>query len=146
MPCIPIRDEGGVIQIALEIDFMKNFLILTISVIGIVFSVGASAYDDYTVTITPSDISNFYIHTEHHTVETLKNVATLDIKSSKALMPTTDGICDSGFWMDSSTNPAAYSMLLAAIASSNDLNIHYTTQPGPWNNPYYCAIIRVGIN
>ena len=125
---------------------MKNIPVLILVVFGIAISSMASAYEDYTMDIAASDISAFYIHTSHHPNESIGYIATLHMSAGVVGLPSTTGVCDSGFWIDSATNSAAYSMILAAVASQNDLNIHYSTQPTPWNNTHYCAIIRVGIN
>jgi hypothetical protein len=124
---------------------MKYLRTFSIFLFMFALSLNARAFDRHVENLTPSMIDTFYIHTNHHDATTLHNIAIIHLVSTANVAPGTTGVCDSGFWLDTEKNSAAYSMILAAIVSKNNINVEYSTQPSPWNNPSYCAMIRVGI-
>ncbi len=125
---------------------MKNLFVSMSLLIALSISGTVNAYEDYVVTVKATDMK-FYVHTDHHVTEKIKNISTLYVNNANTLLePSTQNVCDSGLWINNETNPAAYSMILAAVISKSDINIAYTTEPGPWGSPNYCAIMRVSIN
>ena len=125
---------------------MKNILVSLCFLGSLSFSWVVNAYEDYVVNLKAEDI-NFYVHTDRHINENIRNISTLYVdKKGKNLEPSTQNVCDAGLWLNHVTNSAAYSMILAAAISKSEITIAYSTEPGPWGNPNYCAIIHVTIN
>ena len=125
---------------------MNKFLRIVIAVSAMFVMQGANAANEYVKTLTQPEIDMLFIHTTKHPSAGIANVAVIQVVNASVLPPgDASSACSSGLWMDAEADAAAYSMVLAAMATKVELNLHYSDNPSPWGNPTYCEILRVGV-